>query len=387
MKKILIAGLLLFIFAACEEPREIEEITSYNPVEVERYTAFDDLPLPERNRVHFTDDSRELIDVDWSATEADYDKTTTGTYTLEGEWDVDEPGNLDGFTPEIEVKVTPASAAETIGQQASLSTFATLLEMSGEDFSASDHTYFAPTDDAFTTLFNVFNTDEDAFKDTVDAEAFIKSHMLEGTWDKAALSDTDEPLEAKSGATLAFTEVNGDLRIDGTAGFEPFEGEAADGHVHIIDAVLLSDAVTDALGDEAIDPEVLDAFIDELIESGVFTHIITGGEVTAFFPSETAFTEFLDEEGMSAEEFLEMDVAQDVLLYHIVPDAYLADTLYLNAPKTLPTFTDEELSIEVIDDALHVNDARVLYSDELDDIGLLHTIDEVLIPPHVDDFD
>ncbi|WP_338792367.1 fasciclin domain-containing protein [Bernardetia sp. MNP-M8] len=101
-------------------------------------------------------------------------------------------------------------------------------------------------------------------------------------------------------------------------------------------------------------------------------------EYTVFAPTNTAFSAFLVEQGVTLEE-LTKEQLTEILTYHVVSGDRKSSTFTDGA--TLPTLNSgESLSISVNGNAIMVNDANVTAADTDTKNGVIHTIDKVLVP-------
>ncbi|WP_338812761.1 fasciclin domain-containing protein [Bernardetia sp. Wsw4-3y2] len=101
-------------------------------------------------------------------------------------------------------------------------------------------------------------------------------------------------------------------------------------------------------------------------------------EYTVFAPTNTAFSAFLVEQGVTLEE-LTKEQLTEILTYHVVSGDRKSSTFTDGA--TIPTLNSgESLSISVNGNAIMVNDANVTAADTDTKNGVIHTIDKVLVP-------
>lgn len=121
---------------------------------------------------------------------------------------------------------------------------------------------------------------------------------------------------------------------------------------------------------EAADPVVLEA----LEGSGSFT---------VFAPTNQAFENLLETLGITGQDLLaESDLLTEVLLYHVVSGAVVAeDVLELDGESVPTLLSDNSIRITVSDDGVILNDVvNVIQTDIEASNGIIHVIDEVLLP-------
>jgi transforming growth factor-beta-induced protein len=69
----------------------------------------------------------------------------------------------------------------------------------------------------------------------------------------------------------------------------------------------------------------------------------------------------------------------DILLYHVVSGAVLAEDVVML--DEAPTLLGESVSIRVEGGMVYINDAQVIITDIIASNGVIHVIDSVLLPP------
>jgi uncharacterized surface protein with fasciclin (FAS1) repeats len=173
--------------------------------------------------------------------------------------------------------------------------------------------------------------------------------------DDSGDDDASATTEATSEATTATTEA-------------PMDDEASAPTVDIVDtAVAAGDFTTLAAALEAAD------LVDTLKGDGPFT---------VFAPTDAAFETALSDLGLTAEELLaDTDLLTSVLTYHVVEGEYLAADVVGLDGEAVPTVNGADVQISVDGDTVMVNDATVTMADVVASNGVIHVIDQVLLPP------
>jgi len=101
------------------------------------------------------------------------------------------------------------------------------------------------------------------------------------------------------------------------------------------------------------------------------------GPFTVFAPTDEAFAKL--PEGTVEALLADIPALTDILLYHVVSGAVLAeDVVMLDAA---PTLLGENVSIRVEGGMVYLNDAQVIITDIIASNGVIHVIDSVLLPP------
>ena len=117
--------------------------------------------------------------------------------------------------------------------------------------------------------------------------------------------------------------------------------------------------------------------LTSLVEQAGLAETLSGeGPFTVFAPTDDAFAkvpqETLDALGADPEAL------KAVLLYHVVDgEARASDVAELSSAETL---NGESVELETTDGGVKVNDAKVVRADVTASNGVIHVIDEVLIP-------
>lgn len=294
-------------------------------------------------------------------------------------------------------------------------------------------TVFAPTDEAFTALLELMEISaEDLLGEPEIVEAILLYHVVDGAVmaeDVMELDGEEVPtlLGEFAPITIGITEEGGVTIGDGIdlteAGMEEdvpanvvtADIEAVNGVIHVIDSVLLpSDemlaehfAMMDDMMEEDMDSDMMESntIADIVIASTTaeepeFTVLLAAvqaadpsvvellsdpeAEITVFAPTDEAFSALLVALDVDAETLLGMtDLLNDVLLYHVVDGAVMAETVVTLDGEDVPTLLGEDatISISVTDDGVILNDSiNVVITDIEADNGVIHVIDGVLVP-------
>lgn len=132
--------------------------------------------------------------------------------------------------------------------------------------------------------------------------------------------------------------------------------------------------------------------VDTAVGAGEFTTLATAlqaadlvstlkgeGPFTVFAPTDAAFAKL---PAGSVETLLKPENKQrlvDILTYHVVPGKVMAaDVVGLDEAKTV---NGKMIDVEVDGDAVKVNQANVTATDVAASNGIIHVIDQVILPP------
>jgi len=155
---------------------------------------------------------------------------------------------------------------------------------------------------------------------------------------------------------------------------------ATNGVIHVIDKVLVPPTEEPTEPTQTIveiasaDPDTFSTLVAALQAADLVDTLSAPGPFTVFAPTNDAFSELDLEYYLAAENKAEL---QSVLLYHVL------------AVQVLSTDLTEGLEVETVQgatvtahlDPVMINDASVVGADVLATNGVIHVIDEVLIPP------
>jgi uncharacterized surface protein with fasciclin (FAS1) repeats len=113
-----------------------------------------------------------------------------------------------------------------------------------------------------------------------------------------------------------------------------------------------------------------------LEKAGLVETLKGEGPFTVFAPTDEAFEKLLKKLGITAEELLARNDLKDILLYHVVPGKVMSGDL--KEGMKARTVGGKELTISL--DPIKVNKVSVVKPDIEASNGVIHVIDEVLLP-------
>lgn len=144
--------------------------------------------------------------------------------------------------------------------------------------------------------------------------------------------------------------------------------------------LLCAMAVTNARADDLLDTArragSFKHFVDAVRVAGLTRQLKADGPYTLFIPSDSAFDKLPDGEWQSL--LKDRERLSRVLRYHIV-----SGRMKVAEVKPGPVRSDEGQPLKLTSDngMVTVNGARVTESDLAADNGIIHAIDDVLLPP------
>ena len=242
---------------------------------------------------------------------------------------------------------------------------------------SQQYTVFAPNNSAFAA-FLADNPDYATLADIpkdVLADV-LQYHVVSG---KVLAADLENgPVTTLSGETILVNVDNG-VTLNDDVKVVSADNEASNGVVHIIDAVLSAEEdlqniveIVQAGDDFSILETALTKFPD-LIET-----LSSEGPFTVFGPDNDAFAKFLDEDDRFGElADIPDSVLKAVLQYHVVAGQKTAADL--TGIET--TVQGEAITIAKGDEVVLNSDITVTAADVMASNGVIHVIDNVLLPP------
>ena len=275
-------------------------------------------------------------------------------------------------------------------------------------------TVFAPTNEAFVELLgNLEGYDSlEDFESDAEKEllASILTYHVVGT--KALSTDLSDgqQIGTVQGEDVGISLEGGVFVQDATeedAQVVQADVEASNGVVHVIDKVLIPQAVLDALNGETpeeesktlteivVETETLSVLEAAVIKAGLAETLSGEGPFTVFAPSDEAFVALLGVLGNdynSLDDFdeeVEIDLLRDILLYHVIPAEVKSTDLSEGFVDT--AFEGNSLHIGASGDTFTIGDATDIDAnltavDIMASNGVAHTIDKVLLPQSALDF-
>ena len=141
------------------------------------------------------------------------------------------------------------------------------------------------------------------------------------------------------------------------------------------------EAAPEDIVDVAISAGQFPTLIAAVQAAGLVDTLKSEGPFTVFAPTEEAFAAALEALGLTAEELL-ADVATltAVLTYHVVPGKVMAGDLTGAMSMPVATVNGAEISVTENNGAVSINEAAVVTADIEASNGVIHVIDQVLLP-------
>ena len=298
-------------------------------------------------------------------------------------------------TMEEEMANTIVDIAVADGRFNTLVAAVTAADLAGTLSSEGPFTVFAPTDDAFAAL-PEGTIDELLANPSGALTDILLYHVASGS----VMAETVVTLDAATtvqGEDVAISVTDGNVFLNESVQVIITDIEASNGVIHVIDAVLLPPSMVAAADDEMMEDEMMEdemakTIVDIAVEDGRFNTLVaavTAADLAGTLSSEGPFTVFAPTDDAFAalpegtvESLLEdpSGALTDILLYHVVDGAVMAETVV--GLESAPTLQGSDVAISVTDDGVFLNETtQVIITDIAASNGIIHVIDAVLLPP------
>ena len=280
-----------------------------------------------------------------------------------------------------ETEDIPTNAAAT-GIHDSLVAALTHADLVGALSGSGPFTVFAPTDQAFVDagidLAN-FNTPE-LNATLVD---ILQYHVLAG----ASVMSTDltdgQTAGMLNGDSATFTVADGTVMID-EATVVTADVVASNGVIHVIDKVLTPPADLSDIPTTASETGIHTALVAALSQADLVGALQAEGPFTVFAPTDQAFSDAgIDLASFDTDE--ENAALATILLYHVYSGAVSAADV--TDGLTVTMLNGQDTTFAVSSDGVMIEYATVTTADVMTSNGIIHVIDQVLIPPSLSDDD
>jgi uncharacterized surface protein with fasciclin (FAS1) repeats len=124
-----------------------------------------------------------------------------------------------------------------------------------------------------------------------------------------------------------------------------------------------------------------DTLAAALTEAGLVSALEGEGPFTVFAPSEDAFANLLTALEITAEDLLADPELANILLFHVIEGEFYAEDVVEAAPIILETLSGIYVTITVEEGNVFINGAQVILADVPATNGVIHVIEEVILPP------
>jgi uncharacterized surface protein with fasciclin (FAS1) repeats len=264
--------------------------------------------------------------------------------------------------------------AVAVGQFKTLAAALTAADLVDALKGRGPFTVFAPTDEAFAKL----------PKGTLDSllkpqnkgklQAILTYHVVAG---KLRANDVTQLPGATTlnGQRLDFATSHGKVLVD-NARVAKADIHCRNGVIHVIDSVVLP--ASDNIVATAKGAETFNTLLTAAKKAGLAETLAHKGPFTVFAPTDEAFAKLPDGTLQSLLKPENRDQLAKILKYHVVSGrVYSTDAISAGKAETL---AGQKVHIGSSGDEVRVNQARVVNADIDASNGVIHVIDQVLLP-------
>ena len=253
-------------------------------------------------------------------------------------------------------------------------------------------TVFAPSEAAFSAALAALNlTAAELLADTETLTNILTYHVVPGTVMSADLvGASDVAVATVNGAEIVVNEYMGAVTIN-SATVVAADIAASNGVIHVIDQVLLPPVAVDESAESemmvgdivevAIAADQFPTLIAAVQAAGLVETLQGDGPFTVFAPSEAAFSAALAALNLTAAELLaDTETLTNILTYHVVPGTVMSADLVGASDVAVATVNGAEIVVNEYMGAVTINSATVVAADIAASNGVIHVIDQVLLP-------
>ena len=238
-------------------------------------------------------------------------------------------------------------------------------------------TVFAPDDQAFLNIATALGVDINGLLALPNLDDILLYHVLGGVVPSSAVTN---------GAIVQPLSPTNTLKITATAVGSVFVNQAqvtavdlfaSNGVVHVINGVLLP---VETVADVAID-NGFTTLVTAVVQAELLPALTNPlSNLTVFAPTNDAFQDLVDEIGITIPMLLSMPELSEVLLYHVL-GAEVPSSAVTNGAIVQPLSTINTLKLTVTSSGdVFVNQAEVINVDLTASNGVVHVLDEVVLP-------
>ena len=296
------------------------------------------------------------------------------------------------LTPPADKGTPTMNIVDTAVAAGDFGTLVTALQAAGLDATLADETQsftvFAPTDAAFAMIdpetLNLLIADTDALS------SVLLQHVVSGEVNSVtAYTLNGSSATTASGAAIPVainTEL--DTLTFGGATVQTTDIYTTNGIIHVIDTVVVADVEL---------PTPPASIVDVAVSNGSFTTLVAALQATGldtvlddpestftvFAPTDAAFA-LLGQDTIDA-LLADPDTLKDILLYHVISGAEIlqdgAITVAQSGSNKVDMANLRKTALTLADSRLYINKSAVSLADVMADNGVIHVVDQVILPP------
>lgn len=239
-------------------------------------------------------------------------------------------------------------------------------------------TIFAPTDAAFADLppGTVESLLEPENIDTLTS--ILQYHLVDGAVESGTVVGVDS-VTTVQGEEVTVEVVGGEVVLNGSATVIEVDIQSENGVIHVIDTVLLPPAPPPSIAGWLVEDGRFSTLLAAATAAGLDGALDTDGPFTLFAPTDAAFGELPPGTVETLLEPENIDDLTTILQYHLIQGELNSSAVV--ALGDVPTAAGVEFEVTVDGSDVLINgSAQIIEVDYQGANGLIHVIDEVLIP-------
>ena len=297
------------------------------------------------------------------------------------------------LTPPAEATTTSMNIVETAVSAGSFTTLVTALQQAGLDSVLTDEatkfTVFAPTDEAFAMIDS--NLLDGILADSDVLSAILLQHVIPNASIDSVTAYTLNGANATTASTatipVAINSTSDTLTFGG-ANVVTKDIYTSNGVIHVIDMVVVAEVELPepilTVKDIAESNDSFDTLTTVLQLTGLDTVLDdTTSNFTVFAPTDEAFA-LLGTETINT-LLADPEALSDILLYHVVSDAEVlqddAVTIAQSGDNKVTMANEKVAALSYQNSNLFINKSAVSTPNVMADNGVIHIIDQVILPP------
>ena len=296
------------------------------------------------------------------------------------------------LTPPADKGTPTMNIVDTAVAAGDFGTLVTALQAAGLDATLADETQsftvFAPTDAAFAMIdpatLNLLIADTDA----------LSSVLLQHVVSDEVNSVTAYTLNGSSATTASGAAIPVVINTEldtltfGGATVQTTDIYTTNGIIHVIDTVVVADVEL---------PTPPASIVDVAVSNGSFTTLVAALQATGldtvlddpestftvFAPTDAAFA-LLGQDTIDA-LLADPDTLRDILLYHVVSGSEILQDAAITVAQSESNKADmangRQSALTLAGSTLYINKSAVSLADVMADNGVIHVVDQVILPP------
>ncbi|RIH63338.1 fasciclin domain-containing protein [Mariniphaga sediminis] len=235
-------------------------------------------------------------------------------------------------------------------------------------------TVFAPTDAAFAALLSDLGLSSLDDIPVADLTQILSYHVIGAKVMSADLSTGYVSTLASfdNSPVSMYVTVENTVSINGNISVTTADVEAENGVIHVVDKVILPPTVVNI----ALANENFTTLVQAVVKAGLVDALSADGPFTVFAPTNAAFDALFAQLGISGIDDLTAEQLIPILTYHVVSGNVVSTELSSGEVETL---NGKNLSVD-LSAGVKINESEVVAADIQGSNGVIHVIDQVLLP-------